>query len=221
MSERKRKKKGKPAGRPVVLYLVVGGVALVLLLAVVGGLSFWGYARWKAASAAVAPASYDTYRAPEGVFQCDYPSGWTVQRQGIKDHYEVSFTKGSASIRISQSLAGSAMGDIAGAGPDPGNDPERQPVARVHAFKQAQVAEEMSGYKEEQAETVPGRFGGARRSPFTATGLLGGKIRGYRATALGPMIQYDIICQCPESDWEVLRPAFARVIESLGGATGP
>jgi hypothetical protein len=215
MSERKRKKKRKPAGRPVVLF-VVGGVVLLLLLVVVGGLSIWGFARWRAGSAAVAPESYATYKAPEGAFQCEYPSGWTVQRQGIKDHYEVTFTKGNGSIRISQSLAGSAMGDIAGAGPDPGNDPERQPVARVHAFKQAQVAEEMSGYKEEQAETVPGRFGGARRSPFTAAGLLGRKIRGYRATALGPMIQYDILCQCPESDWEVLRPVFARVIESLG-----
>jgi hypothetical protein len=217
MTERKRKKKRRVARRTVVL-LVAGGVLLVLLLGGGVALSFRVYPKLR--PTAVAPESYSPYQAPEDAFQCDYPSGWAVRREGVKDHYTVTFTKGSASIRISQSLAGSAMGDIAGAA-DPGNDPDRAPVARVHAFKQAQLADELSGYEEGPAETVPSRFGPARRSAFTASGLLGRKFRGYRATALGPLIQYDVVCQCPETDWDVLRPAFARVIESLGNVTGP
>jgi hypothetical protein len=216
MAERKRKKKRKQSTRVVVL-LVAGGAALAVLLCGGVGLSFWLYPRLTAGGpSATAVSSYATYQAPEDAFGCDYPSGWAVQREGVKDHYEVTFSKGAASISISQSIAGSALGDIAGAGGDPGNDPERAPVARVHAFKQAQAAEKLSGYQEEAAVTVPSRFGTARRSAFTARGLLGRKLRGYRATALGPMIQYDIICQCPAADLEVLEPAFARVIQSLG-----
>jgi hypothetical protein len=216
VAERKRKKKRKQSNRVVVL-LVAGGMVLAVLLCGGVGLSFWLYSRLASGGpTATAVSSYDTYQAPEDAFGCDYPSGWAVQREGVKDHYELTFSKGSASITISQSIAGSAVGDIAGAAGDPGNDPERTPVARVHAFKQAMIAEKFSGYQEEAAVTVPGGFGPARRSAFTATGLLGRKLRGYRATTLGPMIQYDIVCQCPAADWEVLEPAFARVIQSLG-----
>jgi hypothetical protein len=220
MTDRKRKKKRR-VGRRAVVLLVAGAVLLILFLGGGVALSFWLYPRLTSGGpSAVAPESYRIYQAPEDAFQCDYPSGWAVRREGVKDHFTVTFSKGTASIRISQSLAGSALGDIAGAA-DPGNDPDRSPVARVHAFKQAQLADEFSGYDEGPAEAVTGRFGAARRSAFTASGLLGRKLRGYRATALGPLIQYDIVCQCPEADWEVLRPAFARAIESLGGAGGP
>src|SRR5436853_599845 len=114
MAERKRKKKRKQSRRVVVL-LVAGGVVLTLLLCGGVGLSFWLYSRMMSGSTATAVGSYSTYRAPEDAFGCDYPSGWAVQREGVKDHYEVTFSKGSASISISQSIAGSALGDIAGA----------------------------------------------------------------------------------------------------------
>jgi hypothetical protein len=35
------------------------------------------------------------------------------------------------------------------------------------------------------------------------------------------MTQFDVICQCPPTDWENLQPAFNRVIASLGPGTGP
>jgi hypothetical protein len=93
-------------------------------------------------------------------------------------------------------------------------------VARVHEFKRNQVTEQLVDYKEERAETVNSGFGPARRSAFSASGFLGRKVRGYRATALGHMVGYDILCQCPEADWEGMRPVFAHVIESLGSGPG-
>src|SRR5262249_48906932 len=154
-----------------------------------------------------------TYDASEG-FRCDYPAGWKARLEGVKDHYDFTCTRGAASIHISQGLVGSLLGDIAGAMGGQDNNPGHSPVARVHETRRRLIADEFQNYQEESAQTVNTHFGQARRSAFTASGNFGRKIRGYRATVLGHMTAFDVVCQCPAADWDNLEPAFTRAIES-------
>jgi hypothetical protein len=169
-----------------------------------------------------APDSYAAYQAPEGEFSCLVPADWRLEEGGIKNTRSITVKKGGASIVVRQSLAGSLLGDIAGArnqGPDPPDD--QLPVSRVHELKKEGAAEDVGGkYQEEPATTVMTKgFGKARRSAFTSTGSLSSK-RGYRATVLANMISYDVTCMCSPDDWAVLEPAFTKAIESLGMGTG-
>jgi hypothetical protein len=167
-----------------------------------------------------APEQYAVYNSPEDVFHVSLPKGWKLESGGRKGQYRVSAERGAATIQVYESLTGSLLGDIAGAGqPDPNVRDEFLPVSRVHEIKQQAVSEEYGDYREEPAVTVETQFGKARRSAFTARAGLGGKVRGYRATALGTMTSIGVVCTCPPGDWDTLEPAFARVIASLGPGT--
>src|SRR5262249_59371004 len=136
--------------------------------------------------------------------------GWQLQSGGRKSAYWVSAEKGGATIKVYESLTGSLLGDIAGAGQaDPNVSDELLPVSRVHNMKQKTFAEEYSNYREDPAVTVETRFGKARRSEFTAKAGLGGKVRGFRATALGAITQISVVCICSPGDSDALAPAFA------------
>jgi predicted Zn finger-like uncharacterized protein len=212
----KGKKKQKAGRNQLVVLGIASGVGFLVLCGIV--LAVVLMPRGKKLTA---PESFANYDAPEGEFACQVPAGWNLQEAGIKNTRSITVKKGSASIHIRQSLAGSLLGDIAGArerDADPSD--ERLPVSRVHDLKKAGVAEEFGNYQEEPPTTVMTKgFGKARRSAFTSSGMLGKK-RGYRATVLANMISYDIICQCSEADWAVLEPAFAKVIASLGHGMG-
>jgi hypothetical protein len=211
-----RKKKRKAGAQQLVILGVASGVGLLVLGGIV--LAVVLMPRGKKMTA---PESFVSYSAPEGEFGCLVPADWDLKAAGTQNTRSLTVKKGSASIHIRQSLAGSLLGDIAGAGGGDAKLPdEHLPVSRVHDLKKAGVAEEFRKYEEEPATTVMTKgFGKARRSAFTSSGMAGKK-RGYRATVLANMISYDIICQCPEADWAMLEPAFAKVIESLGHGGG-
>jgi predicted Zn finger-like uncharacterized protein len=212
----KRKKKQKAGQKQLVVLGIASGVGVLVL-----GLVVLAVVLMPRGKKMTAPESFVNYNAPEGEFGCLVPAGWNLQEAGIKNTRSITAKKGSARIHIRQSLAGSLLGDIAGARErDPNPPDERLAVSLVHDIKKAGVAEEFGNYQEEPPTTMMTKgFGKARRSAFTASGMLGKK-RGYRATVLANMISYDIICQCSEADWAVLEPAFAKVIESLGHGVG-
>jgi hypothetical protein len=217
---RPRGKKGPPPGPPRAL--IIGGIVLAVVVLGGGiGLSFWIYQKVRTDRPSVAvPTAFTPNEAPDKSFRYEYPADWKIHTEGAKDHYETTITRGSASIKITQGIVGSLLGDIAGAG-DPGNDPERSPVARVHELKRAAATEGLSKYQEEKAQTVRTKFGDARVSAFTATaGTFSQRVRGYRATVLGHMTQFDILCQCPTADWENLEPVFSRLIAGFGPGSG-
>jgi hypothetical protein len=212
-----RKKKKEKAGQNQLVVLgIASGLGLLVLVGLLLLLVFMPRGKKM-----TAPESFANYNAPEGEFGCVVPADWNLQEAGIKNTRSITVKKGSASIHIQQSLAGSLLGDIAGAGErDPNPPDERLAVSRVHEIKKDAAAGEFSKYQEEPPTTVMTRgFGKARRSAFTASSMLGKK-RGYRATVLANMISYDVICQCSEADWAVLEPAFTKVIASLGHGTG-
>jgi hypothetical protein len=214
---RPRRRKKNRAAKSRHWYLVLGGalggVALVALVVVAVVLLRPRFGPQKV----TAPEQYDVYNSPEDVFHVSLPKGWAEESGGRKGHYRVSVEKGGATIEVYESLTGSLLGDIAGAGQrDPNVRDELLPVSRVHEVKRDTFAEEYRDYREEPAVTVDTGFGKARRSAFNARAGLGGKVRGYRVTALGAMTQITVVCTCPPGDWDTLEPAFARVIASIG-----
>jgi len=165
-----------------------------------------------------APTSFDSYNAKDGSFACQYPAGWEAAGGG-KGHQWAKFTSGSAEIKIETNISGSLIGDIAqsrnqAAGIQDAHE-DLAPVAQVHEMEKEGFAEDMSNYEEQAPQTVRTGLGDARKAEFTASGTFGGTIHGYRVTALSRDRRVQVVCQCSESDWETLRPAFDRVIESL------
>jgi hypothetical protein len=193
------------------LYWIIGGsiagVAFFAILIV----SVVAFAA-KGSKPMAAPTSYTVYNSEEDIFHIELPDGWNVKGGGKKDTLWVNAEKGSAAIKVTESLAGSLMGDIAGAGHSDPNGPDEQlRVSKVHELRQPIIAEEFNGYREGSPVMIRSGFGKTRQSPFTtSTG------RGYRATALGAMTQLTVLCTCASKDWEVLQPAFEKVIASLG-----
>ena len=166
-----------------------------------------------------APTSYTNYNAKDGSFSCDCPEGWNCQGGGKQTQW-VKCKSGGATVEIKTSILGSMMGELAEArnnefGPGPIDD-SMTPVAKVHDSRKEAFAEDYKNYEEQPATTVKSNRGDVRVSEFTASGPLGGKIHGYRATALGHDVSVHIACTCSESNWPTLQPAYDHVIASLG-----
>jgi hypothetical protein len=217
--KRKRRKPEKESKRTNMLLFAAIAVGALLSLSVLGvGIFF--LVRLAGKDKLTAPDSFSAYESPEAVFRLDYPSGWKVSPSGIKGNFAVTIEKSSALIKVSESLRGSLIGDVANAGARGDESDERSPVAQVHAVKKRDLADEFSRYEESKPVFVNARFGKVPRSEFTASTGLGLRVHGFRATALAGMTSFDVVCQCMEGNWEMLRPAFERAIASLGPGTG-
>ncbi|MBN2578340.1 MAG: hypothetical protein JXB10_05055 [Pirellulales bacterium] len=168
---------------------------------------------------AVIPGSYQTYNHPDGTFKIEYPTEWEAKGDGKGCCAWASFTSGGAEIQVDTSTAGSLVGDIArsrgqmgGGMADP--DPQFAPVAEAHEHGKEGFEEAEEVVEQESVPIVTG-LGDGRKSEYTGSSTFGGKKHGYRATALARDYQIRVICECPESEWESLKPAFDKVIESL------
>lgn len=217
---RRRSKRGSKNKK--LMMLAVIGIGSCVLMAVVGIVAVILVLTRTGSAKMTTPTAYVAYDSPEEVFHIELPKDWVITYGGAKKNfYWATAEKGGASIKIYESLIGSLIGDIADAGtPDPNVDDERLPVSRVHEFKQKLFAEDYSSFREEPAVTVESKMGKVRKSEFTARAELGRKVKGYRATALGAMTQLTIVCTCSPGDWDVVEPAFARAIESVGRGQG-
>jgi hypothetical protein len=214
---RKKKQADKSGRRYLILGAAAGAVALVALAVVAVVVIRPRFTPPKV----TAPEQYEVFNSPEDVFHVSLPKGWKLESGGLKHQYRVTAEKGTATIQVYESLTGSLLGDIAEAGNRDMKVPdELLAVSRVHEAKRQTVAEGYSDYREQPAVMVETQFGKVRRSTFTAKAGLGGKVRGYRATALGAMTSIAVVCTCPPEDWDTLEPAFARVIASIGPGAG-
>lgn len=173
---------------------------------------------------AEAPASYTHFAAEDRSFQCDQPAGWeSTSAGGHGVASGVLFKKGPAKIDITADLQGSLMGDIARSsnnmlgGLAPGlAGKTRPPVETLHEMGKKELAESIKDYQEQPMQQIQGRMGDARMSEYTGGGgIFSPKVHGLRVTMLGGERRITVICQCPESDWQTLHPAFTRVIGSL------
>ncbi len=204
---RKKKKKKRTASPwPMVARWAGGGV---IVLGIVGFV-IWVVVQLVGGGAPAQPVTaWDRFTTEENEFALDFPADWHPRGYGLRGNREVEIKGPNASITVKENITGSLVGDIANAAtrgkpvPD-----ERLPVAVVHEIRRPK---DSSSYQEEPAVTVMTKFGKARRSAYKD-----GSKRGYRATVLMHQTALDIYCECRASDWDTLRPAFERVIQSLG-----
>jgi hypothetical protein len=165
-----------------------------------------------------APKAFVAYHSPDGRFSCDYPKGWEAEVGAGKQDAPYSyakFTMGNAEIHVGADFAGSLFGDIAKASGAMSADAEA-PAARVHPLGVRQMKKDFSNYQEKEAKAfVSKAIGEGRRSFFTADQTLGGKTYGYRATLLSGDRRITVLCTCPAANWNALKPAFEKVINSL------
>lgn len=204
--KKKKKKQRKQASFnwPLVAGLAVGGV-------LVFGLLVWAVVKLMSGDPPAQPVTaWEKFNTEDNEITFDHPDGWKSRGYGIRNHREAEVKgPGGALITVKENIAGSVLGDFnkaADRGQPVGDD--QAPVARVHEMR---APKDSSSYQEERAVTVMTKFGKARRSAYKD-----GSKRGYRATVLMHNTALDVYCECRASDWEALRPAFERVIESLG-----
>jgi hypothetical protein len=164
-----------------------------------------------------APKSFVDVLDPGGQFACEVPKGWEVDKGGKADSPNsfVKSTQGNAEIKVVADFAGSLFGDMAKTSGSALGGDEEPPVARVHPMGVRQMKEDFSDYEERDPKPVTSKLGEGRRSTFIASGSVGGKTYGYRATYLSGDRRISVVCTCPATNWKSLKPAFERVIASL------
>jgi hypothetical protein len=216
---------------------LAGGLITLCLAVLLGGGAF--VFAHSSPEKVTAPTTFSTFQANDKSFQCEYPSDWhkrSGESQAIASM--ASFERGNARIEVTADLAGSLMGDmpapgaglpdlsqVPGAGSLPGLSglkmDTRPAVERLHEAdkKETKLEVEASGfseYDEDAPQKFECRMGDARSSTFHAKGgFLTGNLKGIRATIMGPERAVKVICRAPEKDWDMLQPAFQRVLKSI------
>lgn len=193
------------------LWIGLGVAALVVL-----GLIF-GVAALKPVTVD-APKSYTTYTAIDNTFSCDQPGGWKLKESGVQGGAEsqAMFKLGHAQVHIVSDAVGSLMADATSSS----LIPQKPAVQRLHEADEHQLADELPGYDEGDAQPFQSKVGDSRLSEWTADGGGGGKLHGYRVTMLDKDREITVICLSPQRNWAVLQPAFQRIISSVVPGNG-
>jgi hypothetical protein len=219
-SSKKKQELPEPGFPWKITLIISGSVVGVVILGVVGWIMFQPPAAVSGGdgSSVVAPKNFDEIEFGDGDYLCEGPKDWKVTSGGGREGIPpwVQFEQGGASIRIRDSLAGTdeAMIDRAlgfGTAVEQGT----APVDDVNQHRKKGVAESMRNYEEKAPEKLQHELGDALIAEFTAKPLFGEAIRGYHATVLDEFHQFTIVCRCPESLFETLKPAFKHVITKL------
>jgi hypothetical protein len=167
---------------------------------------------------AVVPTSYSTHNCKDGTFKVQYPAQWQAESGGKAGYAWAKFTSGNAEVSVETGLTGSLLGDISATGllphPDGATDEKLPPVAAVHLLEKKSF-EADAGVQEKEPTTVTTSFGEGRKSEFRGTNSFGAESRGYRATTLARDYRIRVVCKCPVAEWDALKPAFDKIIESL------
>lgn len=196
------------------------GVGLAVLLGAALALIF--VFRAQRPEAIPAPQTFTTYTAMDNSFTCDEPGGWDTESGaagGINSG--ALFQRSGAKIDIDTDLAGSLQGDMtrvfnAQMGDSMPGVQLKSPVEVLHERGESAMKEKLSDYQEQPYTKLSTDLGEGCCSEFTGNGgLLVGKVHGYRVTMLSSERRVKIVCQCPESSWKTLQPAFMRVITSF------
>ena len=172
------------------------------------------------------PTTWTTFTASDKSFSCAAPGGWETttsdkaQQMVGKDQTTggVQFRSGSASIEITTDTVATLMSYILVHG---NGDTDALTGAKAGSLhKQWKIATSAihKGYQETTVAPIDQNMGDARLSEWTANGNvfgLGGRVHGYRASLVGGNLTAVVVCQCLDSDWPALKPAFRHVIASV------
>lgn len=179
-----------------------------------------------------APTGWTAFTTEDKSFSVAAPGGWEVtpsdraQKMMGKDATTggVLFQSGSASIDITTDTVATLMSYILVHG-NGDTDALTGPKA-VSLHKQWKIATSAihKGYQETKVANFERKMDDARLSEWTANGNvfgLGGRVHGYRASLVEGNTTAVVVCQCLESDWPTLKPAFLHVIANVTAPEPP
>ena len=209
--------------------------ARLWLRVLVGGISF--AAAFTAVSAFTpkhtpAPESFTTYTAPDKSFTCAAPAGWITTAPTAAKMSDgsastvggVLFEQNSAKIDITtDNYATLVAYDVMNNNADP-QSLTGSKAGVLHKQWRAKTAAEHKGYVEKKIADFDGQMSDARLSEWTARGNalgFGGAMHGYRASFAEGGKTVEVVCQCLDSDWPELKPAFQRVLISFIAGEAP
>jgi hypothetical protein len=166
------------------------------------------------------PTTYSLYNSKDGAFACEAPDGWEIKGGGGKSGSPTwaRFQSGSATIEIKSSVVGSLLSDAQGGASAQGSlPPEFEPVHGYHIEVMEQAKEKYKEYTESTPDpaVIEVPLGPARISEFTAKSAFGTALHGCRGTVIGHDMGFIIYCDCPESEWQVLKPAFEKIFATM------
>ena len=155
----------------------------------------------------------------DNAFKLRHPKGWETETGSRPDNtYSwVTATKGSAKVQVFADVQGSLMSGSDSAGRHEEGS-EFAPVHRAHELYRKTASEQYSDYTESKPALFKGAgLGEGRIASFTASGggLFGAKIKGYRVTLLTNDRRVTTLCECPDGDFEKLKPTFLALCRSL------
>ena len=208
--KKKKKKKKHQGPSPWPKIALYGGMGLLGVLLVVGVI--WMIVAISRGAPPAQPVTQFVKFSTDGnEWGFEHPAGWKASCYGLPGKREAEIKGPAATITVKENIGGSLVGDVARAF-DRGEEvpDEFSPVAKVHDMRKPKK-DDLPNYKEEPAVTVMTKFGKARASVYTD-----GSRKGYRATILMNQTALDIFCDCRASDWDALKPAFERVISTMG-----
>ena len=172
------------------------------------------------------PTKFKTYNSSTGAFALDAPEGWSQKgvdtkredsltgEQSDSDTDGVTITYGKAVIEVWTDSGGKAIQDqlLSGGGPN---------FAALLDDKHKEFMGVMKKRVGNFQDTEAGSFNigpfGAKVVDYTGkTGFLffGGKVHGLAATVHGPKHFMMIYLQCPESNWDALKPVYEQILKS-------
>ncbi len=172
------------------------------------------------------PPGWTTFTAQDKSFSCAAPGGWEMtpsdraQQMVGKDETTggVLFRSGSATIEVTTDTVAALMSYILVHGNGDTDALTGPKAGSLHKQWKIATAAIHKGYREAKVEAIAENMEDARLSEWTANGNvfgLGGHIHGYRASMVGGSLTAVVVCQCLDSDWPALKPAFRHVIASV------
>ena len=173
-----------------------------------------------------APTGWTAFTAADKSFSCAAPGGWEVtpsdkaQQMMGKDSTTggVLFKSGSASIDVTTDTVATLRSYILMHGDGDTTALTGPKAESLHKQWKIATSAIHKGYHETKVADFESSTGDARLSEWTADGNvfgLGGHVHGYRASMVGGDLTAVVVCQCLDSDWPTLKPAFQHVIASV------
>lgn len=172
------------------------------------------------------PDKFTTYSSMSGAFSLDAPEGWARKGEDTKredsmtgQQYEAdsdgaTISYGKAVIQVWTDSGGDAMQNqlLSGGGPNFAAliDDKHKEFLKV-------LNKRVGGFQSTDAGSFTLAPFSAKVIEYTGTSgflFFGGKVHGYAATVHGPKHFMMILLQCPENNWDSLKPVYERILKS-------
>jgi hypothetical protein len=170
---------------------------------------------------AVAPTSYTHYVGSDKSFSCDAPAGWDVIAADTSTTSVggAVFKTGDAKIDITTgSTADVLASDLLHSSSLVPTSLTGSKAEALQSQSKKKVSGIVKGYNEQNGLAFSCGYADAICAEWTATGNffgMGGPLHGYRASLVNGSHTATVVCQCADSEWPTLKPAFQHVLQSM------